>query len=67
MNATPPKKRRRKLVFHDEEEIGTRLIEALQGGSSIDKFFKQTLRRALELQYDISKANARVEAALSGR
>lgn len=64
----PRKYRRiRALNLTSEEEIGSRLVEAVSGNANnrTDKFFRSATRKAVDYQYQIVLANARLKAALS--
>lgn len=64
----PRKYRRiRALNLTSEEEIGSRLVEAVSGNAQnrTDKFFRSATRKAVDYQYQIALANARLKAALS--
>lgn len=67
--AEQPRKYRRirALNLTSEEEIGSRLVEAVSGNAKnrTDKFFQAATRKAVDYQYQIALANARLKAALS--
>eukprot|EP01041_Mallomonas_annulata_P004348 gene4349-8656_t len=61
------RKRVTKMKASSEDDIGTHLLAAVSGGTKKqDRFLRAAFRRAVELQYDQSTAQARVASALSG-
>ncbi|CAM9856278.1 unnamed protein product [Discosporangium mesarthrocarpum] len=67
--APPSRKRRRgkDVELTSEGDISERLLTAVSGGGgTVNKFFRKAMRLAVDKQYDQSKADARVRAALGG-
>ncbi|CAM9177944.1 unnamed protein product [Sphacelaria rigidula] len=54
------------VALRSEADIGETLLRAVSGGGqgTADKFFRKAMRLAVDKQYDQSKADARVRAAL---
>jgi hypothetical protein len=66
--ASSKRQRKAALQLGSEEDICGHLLEATSGAKGKKgRFFRKALRRAVELQYDQSKASSRVEAALGGK
>jgi hypothetical protein len=57
------------MIMESEGDVGEQLLLATQPGASgkKNKFLRAVYRRAVELQYDQSKAEARVQALVSGK
>lgn len=61
------RRKRTQMKASNEEDISAHLLEAVSGGTGKkNNFLRAVFRRAVELQYDASKAQARVTAALLG-
>ncbi|CAM9206074.1 unnamed protein product, partial [Choristocarpus tenellus] len=68
-NPSPGTKRRRgtRVQMKSEADVSERLLNAVSGGSgTANKFFRKAMRLAVDKQYDQSKADARVRAAMGG-
>jgi len=61
-------KRRTRFEMSSEEDIGTNLLAAVEGGSGKkNAFLRSVFKRAVSLEYDATKARARVASLLSGK
>jgi len=57
-----------KMTMGSEDDVSFQLLAAVDGGTGKkNKFLRAVYRRAVELQYDQSKAEARVMALVSGK
>lgn len=58
----------RDLGLSSEGDIAERLLKAVGGGGggTVDRFFRKAMKLAVDKQYDQSRADARVRAALGG-
>lgn len=56
------------LALKSEGDIADRLLQAVGGGGkgTADRFFRKAMKLAVDKQYDQSRADARVRAALGG-
>lgn len=67
----PSRKRVRRgtgLALNSEGDIADRLLQAVGGGGkgTADRFFRKAMKLAVDKQYDQSRADARVRAAMGG-
>lgn len=67
----PARKRVRRgtgLALKNEGDIADRLLQAVGGGGkgTADRFFRKAMKLAVDKQYDQSRADARVRAAMGG-
>ena len=62
-------KRKIAMTLSSEEDVGFDLLDALEKGSKGKKnmFLKSVFRKAVSLQYDQSKAEARIASIVSGK
>ncbi|KDO26200.1 hypothetical protein SPRG_08562 [Saprolegnia parasitica CBS 223.65] len=66
---SPLPKRRKMIQLGSKEDVGEKLVHAVsshRGASTTDKFLRSATKSAVNHQYEMTLANARLHAALAG-
>ncbi|OQS05474.1 hypothetical protein THRCLA_02403 [Thraustotheca clavata] len=68
VEVSSPKKRRKMIQLGSKEDVGIQLLQAVskQDNSTAGKFFRTATKKAVDHQYEMTLANARLHAALAG-